>query len=63
MGTEEEKKGANDAMESGLWLALRASRNNFDVGERIENGKNMEALLDKMAAPRNEDAETAVEAE
>lgn len=53
MGTEEEVKAAIDAKESKLWRALRASKNRFNLCERIENGKNLEALLDENVAPAN----------
>jgi THO complex subunit 1 len=51
MGTDDEVKAATDAKESKLWRALRASKNRFNLCERIENGKNLEALLDDNVAP------------
>lgn len=51
MGTEEEVKAAMDAKESKLWRALRASKNRFNLCERIDNGKNLEALLEENVPP------------
>lgn len=51
MGTDEEIKAAIDAKESKLWRALRASKNKFTLCERIENGKNLEALLQENVVP------------
>lgn len=51
MGTDEDIKAAKDAKDSKLWRALRASKNKFNLCERIENGKNLEALLEENVAP------------
>jgi len=51
MGTPEDIKAALDAKESKLWRALRASKNRFNLCERIENGKNLEALLQENVTP------------
>ena len=51
MGTPEEIKAAMDAKESKLWRALRASKNRFNLCERIDNGKNLKALLEENVAP------------
>lgn len=51
IGTNEEVKAAIDAKESKLWRALRASKNRFNLCERIENGKNLEALLQENVTP------------
>lgn len=65
MGTAEEIKAATDAKESKLWRALRASKNKFTLCERIDNGKNLEALLKENVAPAaaNESMGTTVETE
>jgi THO complex subunit 1 len=66
MGTPDEIKVALDARESKLWRALRASKRRFDLCERIENGKNLEALLDEdlpFHTKVEEDAEENVEAD
>lgn len=46
MGTLEEKQAAKEAKESKLWRALRASQNRFRLCEKIENGKNLKALVE-----------------
>jgi THO complex subunit 1 len=51
MGSPEEIKAAMDAKESKLWRALRASKNRFNLCERIDNGKNLEALLEDNVSP------------
>ena len=65
MGTPEEIKVALDAKESKLWRALRASKNRFNLCERIDNGKNLEALLEENVAPAagSENAEVSTETE
>ncbi|KAL9618777.1 MAG: hypothetical protein Q9160_006571 [Pyrenula sp. 1 TL-2023] len=45
MGTAEEKQAAREAKEGKLWRALRASSERFRLCEKIENGKNLKALL------------------
>lgn len=65
MGTDEEIKAALDAKESKLWRALRASKNRFNLCERIDNGKNLEALLEENVAPAagSESVEITTESE
>ena len=65
MGTAEEIKAAVDAKESKLWRALRASKNRFSLCERIENGKNLEALLQENITPAavTENADVITETE
>jgi THO complex subunit 1 len=65
IGTDEEVKAAIDAKESKLWRALRASKNRFNLCERIENGKNLEALLQENVtpAPVSENIEEIAETE
>jgi THO complex subunit 1 len=45
MATEEEKQDLEEAKERTLWRALRASQHRFTLCEKIENGKNLCALL------------------
>lgn len=63
MGTPEEIKAAKDAKQSKLWRALRASKTRFNLCERIDNGKNLEALLQEnmTPAPATERAEIVTE--
>ena len=65
MGTDEEVKAAMDAKESKLWRALRASKSKFTLCERIDNGKNLEALLQENVSPATvtESAEAIEETE
>ena len=59
MGTEEEVNAAQEAKDSKIWRALRASRNRFALCEKIENGKNLGALigLDPLSKQNPEEAE------
>ena len=68
LGTEEDMQAARNTKESTLWRALRASRNRFNLCEKIENGKNLEALLGEDAdtenvapAPERGDMETSTD--
>jgi THO complex subunit 1 len=65
LGTPDEIKAAVDAKESKLWRALRASKHRFNLCERIENGKNLEALLQENVALTlaNENGEAITETE
>ena len=45
LGTAEEMEAAQDAKERKIWRALRASRTRFNLCEKIENGKNLRALV------------------
>lgn len=55
-GTLGEMQVAKDAKERKVWRALRASKNRFVLCEKIENGKNLKALLDDVGgkAPATE---------
>jgi THO complex subunit 1 len=50
MGTQEDIEAAKESKASKIWRAIRASRNKFSLCESIENGKNLEALLEGNAA-------------
>ena len=43
--TEEEKPALEEAKQRTLWRALRASQHRFTLCEKIQNGKNVRALL------------------
>jgi hypothetical protein len=43
--TEDEKQILEESKERTLWRALRASQHRFTLCEKIENGKNLRALL------------------
>lgn len=53
MGSAEEMRAATEAKDGKLWRALRASKNRFNLCERIENGKNLESLLEDENEPVN----------
>jgi len=45
VGTPEDIQAATDAKQRKIWKALRASKNRFTLCEKIENGKNLKALV------------------
>ena len=52
-GTEEDMQTARNAKERKLWRALRASKNRFTLCEKIQNGKNVKALIGEIDEVEN----------